>query len=115
MNDKLMSIRDCEEWIAQGSDTEDGRITNAIVKQLADTMRENEELKASNDFINATINVSGESAKLALTRTVELQRENERLRGAIQFFLDKPGDSEYDITQCEIKFEEALSYKDSND
>lgn len=38
-------IEDCEHWLAQGSETEDGHIVDNFVRQLADTMRENERLR----------------------------------------------------------------------
>lgn len=42
---KLMSIEDCQNWLAQGSESEEGRIVDGFVKQLLDTMRENERLR----------------------------------------------------------------------
>jgi len=57
---KLFSLQDCEDWLNDGADTEDGRIANAIVRQLADTMRENGRLR---EALGAIESISNEDYK----------------------------------------------------
>lgn len=69
-----MSIQDFEQWLAQGSETEDGSLVDNIVRQLLGVMRENECLLRFRACYGIANDSDGAKVVQIGSRTITLQR-----------------------------------------